>query len=65
MDSQQLLNALHTAQRQAGGKAVPVRITPIRGRSIIACSMPVEVTYDPAPGSMDAPGKPEIHIKCL
>lgn len=58
MDSQQLINALHDAQRKAGRQPCRVVIQSRRAKRALECRGAIHVGYDPAP---PAAGLGECH----
>ncbi len=51
MDSQQLINALHEAQRQAGRQPCRIVIETRKSKRALECHGAILVSYDPAPPS--------------
>lgn len=67
MDSQQLINALHEAQLQAGKQPCRVVITTRKAKRALECHGAILVSYDPAPrsASIGEHYKPTITITSI
>lgn len=67
MDSQQLISALHEAQRQAGRQPCRVVITARKAKRALECRGAIQVGFDPAPpaAGLGEHHKPTITITSI